>query len=138
MSDPFIEKLIKLGVEMQMDNQPRKSLEVGDKIELFGGYDYDPLYLENPASSNRIGKVTRFIKGQNDELAAVVKLENSISGKSSTGNVLVLELRWEGQNWLTTGPVHIELCNFEPEDKPWKERVKGEWMEAAASFKIIP
>lgn len=117
--------------------QPTKTLEVGDRIELYGGYDYDPLYLKNPPSSTRTGVVTKFITGQNESLAAIVKLDSKISGDSITGDILVLELRYKEQNWFTTGPVHIELCNFELDNKSWKDRPKGEWVEAAASFRII-
>jgi hypothetical protein len=142
LPDDFLEKFNKHEQEMYKNAdttnyQPTKTLEVGDKIELFGGYDYDPLYLKNPPSSTRSGIVTKFITGQNKSLAAVVKLDNKISGDSITGDIVVLELRYEGQNWFTLGPVHIELCNFEPDNKSWKDRPKGEWVEAAASFRIV-
>jgi hypothetical protein len=142
LPDDFIEKFNKHEQEIYkntdtINSQPAKTLEVGDKIELFGGYDYDPLYLKNPSSSKRTGIVTKFIKGQNASSAAVVKLDNKITGDSLTGDIIVLELRYERQTWLTTGPVHIELCDFEPENKTWKDRQKGEWVEAAASFRIV-
>lgn len=142
LPDDFIEKFNKYEQELyknadNIDDTPTKTLEVGDKIELFGGYDYDPLYLKNPPAESRTGKVIKFIKGQNESPAAVIKLDNKISGDSLTGDIVILELRHEGQNWFTTGPVHIELCNFEPENKSWNDRQKGEWVEAAASFRII-
>lgn len=113
-----------------------KKLEVGDSIELFGGYDYDPLFLRNPPSDKRTGKVISFIKGQNSNDAAVVKLDYKISGQKITGDILVLEPRYVGQTWFEPSPVHIELCDFMPEDKQWKERRQGEWIEAAATLKI--
>jgi hypothetical protein len=114
-----------------------RPLQVGDKIELSGGYDYDPIYLKNPQATNRSGTVIQFIKGQNEEPAAVVRLDQTISGQQITGDVVVLELRYVGQTWQEPTPVHIELCDFMPEDKPWKDRKQGEWVEAAATVKLI-
>ena len=113
-----------------------RPLQVGDKIELSGGYDYDPIYLKNPPASKRNGTVIKFIKGQNAEPAAVVKLDQSISGQKITGDVVVLELRQVGQTWEEPTPVQIELCDFMPEDKAWKDRKQGEWVEGAAMVKL--
>ena len=114
-----------------------RPLQVGDKIELSGGYDYDPIYLKNPPATNRSGTVIQFIRGQNEEPAAVVKLDHKISGEKITGDIVVLELRHVGQTWQEPTPVHIELCDFVPEDNAWKDRKQGEWVEAAASIKLI-
>lgn len=112
-------------------------LQVGDKIELSGGYDYDPIYLRNPPASKRSGTIIQFIKGQDESPAAVVKLDQQISGQKITGDILVLELRHEGQTWRQPVPVHIELCNFMPENKVWKDRKQGEWVEAAALVILV-
>ena len=114
-----------------------RPLQIGDKIELSGGYDYDPIYLKNPPATNRKGTVIQFIKGQNEEPAAVVKLDQKISGEKVAGDIVVLELRHVGQTWQEPTPVHIELCDFMPEDKAWKDRKQGEWLEAAATVKLI-
>ncbi len=114
-----------------------RPLQVGDKIELSGGYDYDPIYLKRPLATHRSGTVIKFIKGQNKEPAAVVKLDHKISGEKITGDIVVLQLRHAGQTWQEPTPVHIELCDFMPEDKAWKDRKQGEWVEAAASVKLI-
>lgn len=120
-----------------VDIKPTRPLQVGDKIELSGGYDYEPIYLKNPHATYRSGMIIQFIKGQNEEPAAVVKLDNKISGEKVTGDIVVLELRYVGQTWQEPTPVHIELCDFMPEDKTWKDRQQGEWVEAAASVKLI-
>jgi hypothetical protein len=114
-----------------------RPLQVGDKIELSEGYDYDPIYLKNPPASKRDGTVIEFIKGQNEAPAAVVKLDQKISGERITGDIVVLELRLVGQTWQEPSPVHIELCNFMPENKAWKERKQGEWIEAAATVTLV-
>jgi hypothetical protein len=114
-----------------------KPLQVGDKIDLSGGYDYDPLFLKSPAASKRTGTLIKFIKGQNETPAAVVKLDNEISGQKVTGDIVILELRHVGQTWQEPTPVHIELCDFMPEDKAWKDRRQGEWVEAAATVTLV-
>ena len=114
-------------------------LQVGDKIILFGGYNRDPLNLRNPPAENRIGMVVQFIKEQNKTPAAVVKLDYQISGDKITGDILIIEPRYVDQDWQDNGlsPVHIELCDFLPENEEWKFRKQGEWVEAAASWKIL-
>src|SRR5687767_6557922 len=72
-------------------------LQIGDKIELSGGYDYDPLFLKNPPATKRAGTVIKFIKGQNESTAAVVQLNERVSGQTITGDIAILELRYEGQ-----------------------------------------
>jgi hypothetical protein len=114
-----------------------KPLQVGDKIELSGGYDYDPLFLKNPPASKRTGTLIKFIAGQNETPAAVVKLDSKISGQKVSGDIVILELRQVGETWQEPTPVHIELCDFMPENKPWKDRRQGEWVEAAASVTLV-
>ena len=114
-----------------------RPLEVGDRIELSGGYDYDPIYLRNPRSNSRRGTILQFIKGQSEVPAAVVKLDDKISGEKITGDIVVLELRHVGQTWQNPTPVHIELCDFMPEDQVWIDRRQGEWVEAAVLVKRI-
>lgn len=114
-----------------------RPLQVGDEIEISGGYYFNPIYLSNPPAPVRIGTVIQFIKGQNKEPAAVVQLNQKISGEKITGDIFVLELRLVGQTWQEPTPVHIELCDFVPENKPWKDRKQGEWVEAAASINLI-
>lgn len=114
-----------------------RPLQVGDKITLSGGYDYDPVFLKNPPASSRTGTVIKFITGQNQLRAAVVKLDEKITGEKITGDIVVLELRYAGQTWQKPTPVHIELCDFIPEDKEWKDRKQGEWVEAAATVRLV-
>jgi hypothetical protein len=114
-----------------------RPLQVGDKIELSGGYDYDPLFLKNPPASKRTGTIIKFITGQDETPAAVVKLDRKISGQKVTGDIVILELRQVGQTWQEPTPVHIELCDFVPEDKAWKDRGQGEWVEAAATVTLV-
>lgn len=115
----------------------KTTLEIGNKIELFGGYEYDPLFLKDPSANKRTGTVINFIAGQNEGKATVVRLDNKITGDNISGDIAVLELRYINKTWDDPGPVHIELCDFIPEDKPWKDRQHREWIEAAATLRII-
>ncbi len=114
-----------------------KKIEISDVIKISGGYDFDPLFLKEPPSKERVGTVVKFIPGQNKEQAAVVKLQYPITAKGIMGDILVLELRYVDQTWETEGPVHVELCDFMPEDKTWKYRKQGAWIESHASIKIV-
>lgn len=119
------------------DQQLIKPLQEGDKIELSGGYENDPLFLKYPPASKRSGTVVQFIQGQNEDPAAVVKMDAAFSGEKIKGDIVVLELRHAGQTWQDSIAVHIELCNFMPENKTWKNRRKGEWIEPAATLTIV-
>ncbi|MCX5849482.1 MAG: hypothetical protein NTW65_08530 [Deltaproteobacteria bacterium] len=114
-----------------------KKIKVNDIIKISGGYDNDPPFLKDPPNKERIGKVIKFIPGQNEEKAAVIKLDSPITATGVTGDILILELRYVGQTWKTEGPVHIELCDFTPEEKQWQQRKQGAWIESHASLKII-
>lgn len=114
-----------------------RPLKVGDRIELSGGYDFDPDYLKFPPATKRIGTVIAFIEGQGEKPAAVVKLDEKILGKVIKGDIVILEIRHSGETWQNPLAVHIELCDFIPENKTWKNRKQGEWIEAAASISLI-
>jgi len=111
------------------------TLNVGDKIRLSGGYDMEPKWL---AGKNfHSGTVTEFIPGQNQTPAAVVKLDAPITFDETTGDIVVLELRYEGAKWAEKEIVHVELCNFIPEPASWKFRKQGKWVESHASYKKL-
>ncbi len=108
-------------------------LKVGDHIWLSGGYDPDPEWLNG--NKGYWGTVDSFIPGQGEEPAAVIRLDRRITVKNVTGDILVLELRWKGAKWGDRGAVHIELCDFLPEEKPWKDRKQGIWVESHAEYR---
>lgn len=104
-------------------------------MQLSGGYDFDPAWLSGRAAVE--GVVAEFVPGQNDTAAALVKLDEPITTDGVTGDVLVLELRYAGAGWEATGTVHIELCDFVPEPKPWQDRRQGKWVESHASYRRV-
>lgn len=112
-----------------------EKLIVGDRLRLSGGYDWDPQWLQG--HQHRVATITRFIPGQNDTPALVARLDDPISIDEITGQVVVLELRYRGANWDHTNTVHVELCDFEPEEKTWKDRRQGKWIESHATYEKL-
>jgi hypothetical protein len=113
----------------------RRHLHVGDRLRLYGGYDMEPRWLNGKETLT--GKCVAFIKGQNKQPAAVVELDEPISFDDITGKTVVLELRYVGASWTKSEVVHVELCDFIPEDKAWKDRAQGVWVESHASYAIL-
>ena len=110
-------------------------LSVGDRIRLSGGYDFEPKWLQG--KSELFGMAVKFIPGQNENPAAVIELDEPISVDGIEGRTVVLELRFLGATWGTTETVHIELCDFVPEDKAWQQRRQGKWVESHATYARI-
>ena len=109
------------------------SLTTGDRIQVSGGYDMEPRWLNGKPGFG--GTVRSFIPGQNDRPAAVVLLDEVAVFEDMSGKYLVLELRYEGAEWAEKGTVHVELCDFEPEAKPWQDRRQGRWVESNAVYR---
>lgn len=112
-----------------------QNLSVGDRLRLSGGYEIDPPWLHG--QQHRTATVTRFIPGQNDAPAVVAHLDSPITSDQLTAHIVVLELRYEGASWGEENTVHIELCDFEPEPKTWKDRRQGKWIEAHPTCKRL-
>lgn len=81
--------------------------------------------------------MAEFISGQNEARAAVVKLDEPLTTAGVTGDMLVLELRYEDARWEATGTVHIELCDFAPEPQRWQDRRQGKWVESHATYQRV-
>jgi hypothetical protein len=81
------------------------------------------------------GVLERFVAGQNDVLAAVVKLDEPIDVDGITGRYLQLDLRYVGGTW--DEPIAVasaELCDFLPDDRAWRERPRGHGIESHATL----
>ena len=110
-------------------------LQEADRVFVSGGYDMDPKWLGG--GDGFPGTIERFIPGQNQERAAVIRTDSPVSANGVTGDIIVMELRWVGATWHSGAVAHIELCDFEPESKPWQERRQGEWVESHASIRHL-
>ena len=115
--------------------QRSNGLEPGDRVRLSGGYFPNPEWRSGKDYLE--GTVVGYGPGQDDNGAAVIKLDTSITAEGVTGDVLVLELRHSGASWGGTGFVHIELCDFHPEGKPWQDRRQGKWVESGAKYERL-
>ena len=113
----------------------RAELKVGDRVKIHGGYEMEPRWLCGKAA--RSGTVRSLIPGQNEEEAAVVKLDAPIVVDGYEGDIVVLELRYVGAKWKKHETVNIELCNFEIEPKAWSQRPKGKRVESHGSYDRI-
>lgn len=95
----------------------------GTRITVGGGYAFEPEWLAG--REHVTGRVEKWIPGQNSEPACVVRLDAPLTAsglvhgkrEQRTGTFLVLELRYDGQEWDPSGTVHVELCETEPDDK---------------------
>ena len=112
-----------------------EKLQIGDRIQIGGGYDMNPKWLHD--NQYYTGVVKGFIPGQNESSAAVILLDKKISIGKIKSDIIILELRYEGANWTKSEIVHVELCDFEPEEKSWNDRQKGKWVESHARYQKI-
>jgi hypothetical protein len=116
----------------------------GSRIIVSGGYDVEPEWLAG--TPQVCGRVVKWIPGQNAQPACVVLLDapltatGDVGGRRErrTGEFLVLELRYVGQEWEESGTVHVELSEVEPEDEPRADREVGAWVESHATYSFAP
>jgi hypothetical protein len=123
-----------------------RTLRVGDRVTVGGGYDMNPAWLVG-SPTGYPGEVVEFIPGQNEQPAAVIVLDDelvlsegagAVEGQEVSGRFLVLELGHVGTDWATPTPrIHVELCKQRPEPKRWQERTQGAWVESHATYRII-
>lgn len=109
-------------------------LQVGDRIRLYGGYAHRPQWLGDEDGYD--GVLTAFRPSHNAP-DAIVRLDRPIEASGVCGEKVILSLRYTGAVWANDGIVHIELCDFDPENENWQDRRKGVWVEAAASYERL-
>lgn len=119
------------------------SVELGRRIRLSGGYDFEPAWLDKRPWLE--GEVAAWIPGQNREEACVVALDELLTAEGLVrgrreevrGRYAVLQLRYEGATWEDTGVVHVELCEEMPQPKAWPDRPVGAWVESHATYELV-
>jgi hypothetical protein len=116
----------------------KNNLQIGDKVEISGGYDYDIRWLRN-IDEGKVQGTVKVIFGKGDtKTNAIVELFEKIKVDDFEGKFLIIRTRYEKQEITeVSGIVHLELCDFLPESKPWEERRQGEWIESHASYKKL-
>jgi hypothetical protein len=136
-----------MGESRSGPHRERRTLRVGDRIWVGGGYDYEPKWMTAAADPGYRGTVVEFIPGQNEQPASLIELDEEIVLPEGAGAVqdrevrglyLVLELGHVGTDWATPRPrIHVELCDFRPEPERWEERRHGEWVESHATYDYL-
>jgi hypothetical protein len=112
-------------------------LREGQRLRVYGGYDEPAAWLANNPDGCW-GTLVAFIPGQNKLASAVVELDKELQVGGAVGRYVVLEQGWVGVPWGQTSPrVHVELCDFFPDSKPWSERRQGAWVESHAAFEAV-
>ena len=123
-----------------------RKLRVGDRVRVSGSY-YEMDSWMDEAPDGYTGTVTAFIPGDRGRTDAVVRLDREISvdvprddGRlRARGRYLVLALVYRGEKWTTRSRrLHVELCDFEPEPKAWRDRRQGAWVESHAHHEVLP
>jgi hypothetical protein len=110
------------------------TLKAGQRIVLSGGYDMEPKWLGG--HNQRYAEVIKSIPGQNKESALLVKFDKQFEIEGYSAIYAVLELRYEKSKWEAGAICHIEACDFLPEEKTWKDRKQGEWVESNATLRL--
>ena len=116
-------------------------VEIGDRLIVTGGYDYDPRWLRGREGC--IGTVVRFLwEGDDRKRKLVLDLGKDLDTCEFKGRYLILYQRDPGAQWEDSGVVHVVVGNAVPRDvesigvaSDPKEGFK--WVEAAASYRIL-
>jgi len=117
-------------------------MKPGDRIRIFGGHD-DNSVLRTVDELR--GWVISFVPGyEPDTLAAVVRLDSPVSTNGVTGDVLVMELRYEGASWENGAApgaqtVGLDLYVEIPERSMAGQRPPKNWtsLETHAVFEVV-
>jgi hypothetical protein len=113
---------------------PGVPLSPGQRVWITGGYDPEPAWLAG--GKGHRGTIERFIPG-NAQPSLVVRTDEGVSANDTTGDTLVLQLRYTGASWTSGAVVHVELCDFEPASEAWEDRRQGAWIESHAVVRVV-
>lgn len=83
------------------------------------------------------GTLVAFIPGPEQAPAAVLRLDTPLATPHARGEYVVLKLRYRDARWGSREVVHVELCDFLPEAKPWSQRRQGRWVESRATYERV-
>jgi hypothetical protein len=116
-------------------------VEIGDRLLVTGGYEYDPNWLQGKEGC--VGTVIRFLwEGDNRKRKLVLDLGEDFTACEFKGRYLILFLRDPHEHWEDEGVVHVVVGNSIPKDVESigvaADPNSGfKWVEAAASYKIL-
>jgi len=116
-------------------------IEIGDKLLVSGGYDYDPGWLKG--RDGCVGTVIRYLwEEDNRNRKMVLDLGEDFHTCGFIGRYLILYLRDERSRWEDKGVVHVVVGNCIPKDVQSvgvaSDPKSGfKWVEAAATYKVV-
>ena len=116
-------------------------VEIGDRLIVTGGYEYDPNWLKGKEGC--VGTVIRFLwVGEDRKRKLVLDLGEDFDTCEFRGRYLILFLREAGSHWEDEGVVHVVVGNTIPKDAESigvaaDPKSGFKWVEAAASYKIL-
>lgn len=116
-------------------------VELGDKLLVTGGYDYNPRWLRGREGC--VGTVVRFLwEGSDRKKKLVLDLGDDFSTCEFRGRYLILFLRDPDSDWEDKGVVHVVVGNSIPRDVESigvaSDPKNGfKWIEAAATYKVL-
>lgn len=110
-----------------------RSLRVGDRVRLAGGYDVEPQWLGGRSAC--FGECVTFMRWKETRLAAVVRLDEPLTFDSVSGAYVVLRLRHVGARWANQETVHLELFAHAP-DTPPALTTRSVWIESHANYRV--
>jgi hypothetical protein len=107
-------------------------LRAGHRVCVWGGYDPAPEWLAGGVGY--LGGFVEFVRGGRGGRAAVVQLDRPITVGGTTGQLIVLELRYPGATWRSGETVGVELCDTGPTEGTERRRVA---IESHATVEIL-
>ena len=116
-------------------------VEIGDRLVVTGGYDYDPKWLKGKEGC--VGTVIRFLwEGENRKRKLVLDLGEDFNTCGFKGRYLILFLRESRTTWEDEGEVHVVIGNSIPKDVESigvaSDPKNGfKWIEAAATYRVL-
>lgn len=116
-------------------------VEIGDRLMVTGGYEYDPNWLKGKEGCT--GTVIRFLwEGDDRRKKLVLDLGEEFTTCEFKGRYLILFLRGDNDLWEDEGVVHVVVGNSIPKDVESigvaaDPKSGFKWVEAAASYKIL-
>lgn len=114
----------------------QQHIDVGDRVRLSSGYETPPRWLSGQAFVD--ATVERWL-GEDDPPACLARLDRPLTvreteaGQASrtTGNFVVLKLRFPSEGWKGEAIVEVALCETDP-SVAWSPESSGRVVETAA------
>lgn len=110
-------------------------MRAGDRVRLYGGYDAPVPWLGG--KEERTGTCIGFLSEEDKRTTAVVELDEPVACKGTTGKHVLLRLRYVGARWAKREIVHVELCDFLPDERTHKEKKRGVWVESHSNYAVV-